>query len=436
MNTFEEPGKNIRLMPECDVLVAGGGPAGVMAAVAAARCGARTRLIESQGALGGIWTGGLLPHVIEHKKNGLLSELRGRLYDENAHTSSWKGDAENSQDYDCEILKCVLDAMCAGAGVDVQFYTLLCAAYRDSSGRKLETVVTESKSGRQAWRARTFIDATGDGDLGAFAGCGFDIGHPQTKQCQPMSMMGMLCGYGTPDVPPFSIADKNEAKDWLLNELRRGGHDPSYSRPTMFLIHDGVISMMANHEYGYRCPDAAVLTGATIRGRAENLEIVRTLRGLGGRWKDLRLLVTSSHIGVRESRRINGLYRITREDLLQGSRFEDAVCRVGFGFDVHALDPESNRGIDRVKGRAQPYDVPLRSMIAADVSGLMTAGRCISGDFYAHSSYRVSGDAAAIGEAAGIASAHAALSGTPVHRLDFADIRDKLPNAPLRNVKD
>ena len=426
MKSFTEPERQIPLMPECDVLIAGGGPAGVMAAISAARNGARTQLIEAQGSLGGIWTSGLLPYIIEHRKAGLLSELRRRLLDHEAHTTALNDGFENAQEFDPEILKCLLEAMCMESGVDVQLYTHVCAAYLDAAGDRLETVVTESKSGRQAWRARTFIDATGDGDLGALAGCSYDIGHPESGLCQPMSVMGLLSGIGEPDAPPFSL-QKEKSKDWLLSEIRRGGHDPSYSRPTMKLVHDGYVIMMANHEYGYKGPDASLLTEATINGRAENQRIVAALRSLGGKWKDLRLVATSSHIGIRESRRIHGLYCLSRDDLLRGARFNDAVCRVNFGFDVHALDPGRNKGVDSVNGKAQSYDVPLRSLVARDVSGLMMAGRCISGDFYAHSSYRVSGDAAAIGEAAGIASAHAALNDCIPQEVEFLDIENDLP---------
>ncbi len=431
MEKFISPEREIPIMPPCDVLVAGGGPAGVMAAISAARHGAKTQLIESSGMLGGIWTNGLLPHFIENHHKGLLQELRHELLQCGAHTSEWRSEPANVADFDPEIMKVVLERMCADAGVDVQLYTHVCNAHRDANGKRLETVVTESKSGAQAWQARTFIDATGDGDLGALAGCGFDIGHPDTGQCQPMSMMALLSGYGTPDAPPFSINDWGESKDWLLEEIRRGGHDPSYSRPTMFLVHDGSIIMMANHQYGYRTPDAALITQATVEGRAEVLRIVHALRSLGGRWKNLRLEATSPHIGVRESRRIHGLYSLTKGDLMQGRQFDDGVCTVRFGFDVHALDPHSNKGIDGVDGQVKPYQIPLRSLVARNVSGLMMAGRCISGDFYAHSSYRVTGDAAAIGEAAGITAAHAASTNQHPHQVDFAEIIDKLPNQEI-----
>lgn len=426
MTTFREPARDIPLVEDTDVLVAGAGPAGVMAAIAAARRGARVRLIEAHGALGGIWTTGCLPYIIEADKGGLPGELLQRLYAAGAGRTPGGGESDGSPRFDVETFKVVLDRMAAEAGVAVRLYTRVGAAYRDPAGR-IETVVTESKSGREAWRAKVFVDCTGDGDLGAQAGCSFEIGQPGTGLCQPMSMMALLAGAGQPDQPPFSIREWGANKNWIQEEIRRGGHDPSYARPTMFLVRDGYIIMMANHEYGYRQPDAQVLTDATIHGRAENLAIVRALQSQGGQWEKLELMTQSAQIGVRESRRIRGHYRVTRDDLTAGARFADAVCRVRFCVDIHALDPTRNKGIDPTGIKVKPYDIPLRALIAADVPNLLMAGRCISGDFFAHASYRVTGDAAALGEAAGVTAAVAVLEGMAPAMVPFERVKPCLP---------
>ena len=122
---------------------------------------------------------------------------------------------------------------------------------------------------------------------------------------------------------------------------------------------------------------------------------------MGGIWKNIRIVATADQIGIRESRRIYGRYTITKDDLIRGARFDDAVCRTTFGVDVHSLDPSKHKSIEKIGFKSKPYDIPLRSLIAKDVDGLMMAGRCISGDFYAHASYRVTGNAVAMGEAAG-----------------------------------
>ncbi len=427
--SFTEPSQDIPVVETADLLVAGAGPAGVMAAIAAARRGVRVRLIEAQGALGGIWTVGCLPHLIEANKGGLLDELLNRLQRAGAGERETVAERPYPVDYDVETFKIVLEKMAAEAGVAVRLYTRVSAVYRDQTGR-LETLVTDSKSGREAWRAGLFIDCTGDGDLAAQAGCGFDIGEPETGRCQPMSMMALLAGAVRRDQLPFSLHGGKARKEWILTQLRRGGHDPSYSQPTLFIVRDGYLIMMANHQYGYREPDAQVLTDATIAGRSENLVIVNALRRLGGPWEHLELMTQSAFIGVRESRRIHGLYRVTQDDLACGARFDDAVCRVSFCVDIHALDPARNKGIDPAGIKVKPYDIPLRALIARDAPNLMMAGRCISGDFKAHSSYRVTGDAAALGEAAGIAAASALHQGLDPGKLPFAAVKDELVRLP------
>jgi len=120
-------------------------------------------------------------------------------------------------------------------------------------------------------------------------------------------------------------------------------------------------------------------------------------------------VMTAPYIGVRESRRILGEYVITDEDIVTGRSFEDGICDVTFGIDVHATNKKSTTNADVNVKRAQPYQIPVRSLIAKDVKGLLLAGRCISGSFYAHSSYRVTGDACVIGEAAGKEAARLAV---------------------------
>ncbi len=401
-----EPTRSTPVVGRFDVVVAGGGPAGVAAAVTAARSGASVLLIELQGALGGVWTAGLLSHIIDwHNKPGLMIEIMNRL-------DAMSGKAPDDHSYEAEVMKRVLDDMTDEAGVRVRLHSRIVAA-QVQPDRRLTHVITESKSGRQAWAGRIFIDCTGDGDLAAQAGCGFDIGHPQTGQCQPLSLMAVLCGASDPDLEPFIIGQEygfDEPKNRLLERLAAVGLQPSYSRPTLFRIQRGLLAMMANHEYGIRCDDAQAITAATMRARREVHRVVETLCRTGRPFASLRIVATSAHIGVREGRRIHGRYTLTADDLRCGARFDDAVCRVTFPVDVHATSPKHGEGggYDNSGVKAQPYDVPLRSLLAADIDNLLMAGRCISGDFIAHASYRVTGNAVAMGQAAGHHAAHQA----------------------------
>ena len=172
----------------------------------------------------------------------------------------------------------------------------------------------------------------------------------------------------------------------------------------MFPVRQGMIALMANHQYGVSPMDANQMTKATMEAREELNNIVDSLRSLGGIWSNMRIISTAGQIGIREGRRIHGLYTLTADDLIKGAQFDDAVCRVTFNVDIHSGGVYSNQGV-----KAMPYDIPLRALIAKDINGLMMAGRCISGDFFAHASYRVTGNSVATGEAAGKVAAKAAL---------------------------
>lgn len=424
MQTFFESEREIPLVEETDVVVCGGGPAGVCAALAAARAGAQTRLIEVHGCLGGVWTAGALSWIIDSaNKPGIMAEITAELERRGARATRVPNGKNYA--YDVEAMKLLLDEMCLEAGVDVRLHTRVCAAARDSDNR-LAVVITESKSGREAWAAKVFVDATGDGDLGAQAGCGFEMGHPETGAVQPMSLMALVTGVQFEEIEPFVGGSIGEAKQRLHAEMARAGVAPSYAGPTLFRIRDDLFAFMANHQYGAYANDAAAITQATLEARAEVHKLVAALRRLGGIWAELRIVATGAQIGVREGRRIRGRYEVVAEDLRDGARHEDSVCRVTFGFDVHSTNASKSKGIEARPYKSQPYDIPLRALIAKDVDGLLLAGRCISGDFQAHSSYRVTGNAAVMGQAAGVCAALAALSDRLPHEVPFVEVKEAM----------
>lgn len=422
--SVHEAARDVPVVEETDVIVCGAGPAGVAAALAAARTGAKVRLLEVHGCLGGVWTAGLLTWLIDTKnKAGLMAEIIRKL-DERGGQQTYRDGVKVA--YDPEIMKSLLEDLCVADNVKVQLLTRIVAACRDESGKRLTTVITESKSGRQAWRAKVFIDATGDGDLGARAGCSFAVGHPDDGRTQPLSLMVLLTGIDSEECKHFIREIDPDAKANLLAEIKRAGMTPSYSLPTMFRIRDGLFSIMANHEYRVSAFDAQAITDATFRARREMNHMINALRGLGGKWGNVRLIATAEQIGVREGRRIRGIYEVSTNDLLVGARHADAICRVMAPIDVHSTDPTKMKGIEKQTMKAVPYDIPLRALIAKEVDGLMMAGRCISGDFIAHSSYRVTGNAVEMGQAAGATAAIAAASDRLPQAVPFGEVRQAL----------
>ena len=419
---FNEPARGVPLMEDADVIVCGAGPAGVAAAITAARAGARVRLFEWRGCLGGVWTAGLLGYLLDFDKPGFARELLVRLQERGMR----RGTSMKSICYEPEGMKLLLEELCVEAGVKFQFHTRVAAAYLD--GRRLSTIVTESKSGRQAWRAPVFIDTTGDGDLGALAGCAWEIGEAKDCPCQPMSLNALLVCKDVAALAPFihgSDPTKADglAKDAFKAEIVRTGHFPSYSKPTLWQVRDDLLLVMMNHEYGIKPFDAAQVTEATVRARAELNKIVNGLRQLGGPWDGLQIAATAEQIGVRDGRRIAGRYTVSKDDLITGARFDDAVTRPTFPVDIHAISAEHNKtaAYHNAGVKVQPYDIPLRALIAEDVDGLMMAGRCISGDFIAHASYRVTGNATAMGEAAGAVAAIAATGKRLPHEVTWSE---------------
>jgi len=429
--TILEPARQTPIVGQADVVVCGGGPAGVAAAVAAARQGAKTLLLEAHGCLGGIWTAGLLAFILDaQNKGGLMREILQRI----ARAESAACDAPRSPSTSCdpEAVKIALEDLCAEAGVRVQYHSRICAAAVDRSRQNRVThAIAESKSGREAFAGKMFVDCTGDGDLGALAGCAYRFGHPETGLCQPMSLICLLTGLVPAEVKDFWRSNPRDwagPKDRLRAQMEKGGHSPSYARPSLFPIRDDLFMLMANHEYGVKGTDVRDVTAATLRARRELHNLINGLRSLGGVWKNIRIVATAEQIGVREGRRLAGLYEVTADDLREGRRHTDAVCRTTFPIDVHATNPKKEKGIEKPSFRAQPYDIPLRALIARDVRGLLMAGRSISGDFIAHSSYRVTGNAVAMGEAAGVAAALAAASSRLPQEVPWEELKGKVPS--------
>ncbi|HEY1066648.1 MAG TPA: FAD-dependent oxidoreductase [Pirellulales bacterium] len=412
---------DLPLNTDADVVVCGAGPAGVTAAITAARAGAKVQLFETHGALGGVWTSSLLGYLLDFDKPGFNVELVRRLRERDAVN----GEGMNGLCYQPEEMKLLLEELCSLAGVKVQLHTRVAAAYRER--RSLSTIVTESKSGRQAWKAPVFIDATGDGDLGAQAGCEFELGREKSCPCQPMTMYALLVVKDVTQIADCIHLTGNDGRHVgpkaFQDVLKRAGVTPSYGHACVFPVHGNLVLLMANHEYGVDATDAAQVTAATLRARGELHQIVRGLRRLGGPWNDVQIAATPEQIGIRDGRRIRGRYVVTGDDLVKGAVQDDAVVRAKFPVDIHALSADENKksAYSNAGVRAKPYDVPLRALIARDVDGLMMAGRCISGDFIAHASYRVTGNAVAMGEAAGAVAALAAQSKRPPHEVPWSE---------------
>jgi hypothetical protein len=299
---------------------------------------------------------------------------------------------------DTEGCKYFFDKTCRDAGVTLLFHSRLTSI--DIKEGKINGALIATECGNYSLTADVFIDASGNGTLADMAGCRWECGDPREGRISPASMG--VCAVGMPE--DYNGTDTKEDKDAYGAMLSANGIFPSSTQGSCQKLPSlKTWSLGLNFQYDVKPDDIFSLSNATLDGRREVFEIIEKHKAISG-YESLYTAFTSSHIGIREGRRIYGEYRITDEDILEGRRFEDGICLVTFGVDVHKLKNDDTTDCKRGY-RAIPYNIPYRALVAKGVDNLLLAGRCISGDFYPHASYRVMGNMAATGEASGFAAA-------------------------------
>ena len=388
-----------------DVAVIGGGIAGACAAISAAREGARVILVEKAGSLDGTLTEGFMPIIHDaQNKGGLVRELFDFLNEHDMTVSRYgrlvddEGKRIPGIMVDTEGCKYFFEKACTEAGVKLLYHSQVAAIEMEEDEIRRALVTTEC--GNYALSSKIFIDATGNGIIADMAGCTWDCGDPFEKRPSPASMS--LCTIGMP--ADYNGAEHETDKTAYANMLAEHGIEISAQQmssrklPSLRSWSTGL-----NFQYDVMPDDIHSLTDAVVDGRREVFETIEKHKKIEG-YEDLSVAFTNSHIGIREGRRIYGEYRLTDEDILEGRRFEDGLCLVTFGVDVHKLKADDTTDCRRGY-RAKPYNIPYRSLVPLGVKNLLLAGRCISGDFYPHAAYRVMGNMAATGEAGGFAAA-------------------------------
>jgi len=417
-----EPQREVKVAGTADVVVAGGGPAGISAAIGAARQGAKVILLESKGTVGGIWTNGLLGCLIGFNYSEFDHEILARLDKYRARRTRRPESDFHCFIYEPEYMKVVCEELLSEAGVRIRLGTSVVSAVKDASGRNLRAIITESKSGREAWLAKKFVDCTGDGDLAALAGCGYDVGGAAKGDPeQPASLIGMFTLPDDSGIRKFignehtnydSMGERIfDAKTEFREELNRLGIHPSYGNPTIFRVNRNLFIIMANHEYDVPVDDADAIGAATMRARKEVVDMTEALvkesllyPDKESPWKGLRLVATADQIYHRRARRIHGRYTMKVNDCFEGAKFDDALTTCHFGIDVHAVSKKMNKVLPAgspFQKFSQPYQIPFRACQAADLDNLYMAGRCISGDFFTQASFRITGTAVALGYGVG-----------------------------------
>jgi len=399
---------------EAEVVVAGGGPAGVAAAIASSRLGVETMLIERYGCLGGLATGGLVITLVETERYGVGvvrealerlealggSRLRRAASEPNTWTEGASFSGEECVNVDPELLKHVLNEMVLEAGVDLLMHSLVVGV--DADDGVMKHVILEDKSGRHAVAGGMFVDATGDADLAAAAGapCDHD-NHPwginidfrfggvdidrerQFREERPEEHAGVLEG---------------------MSELVGGR---MYWGPS---VREGVVWGGAPHKYGADGLDPRDLTTVEVEGRRAVVNGLEYVKARMPGMEEAFLMDTSSQVGVRETRRIVGEYTLTKEDQVDGRRFDDAIS-------------------------SSLFDIPYRCLVPREVDNLLVGGRCISTTHEAQGPIRNIPPCMVTGQAAGVAAALAVKKGIRPRMLDHGLVIDELVEQGFSNLR-
>ena len=437
-----------------DVVVVGGGPSGVCAAIAAARCGVKTLLVEQAGFCGGMATQGMVgPFMTCYDRKGenmiirgLFSEIVDRMVERGfaihpsqvragtAFTSWITVGHDHVTPFEPEGLKLILDEMLTEAGVEILYHTLFLEPVVENGA--VTGILVNSKKGMERIRGSVFIDCSGDGDLAARSGVPFEMGNEELHQTQPATMFFHICNVDSQAVEADIQANIHNfyRKDgvnyrsfhWRVSQARENG-DWDLKRVSI-----GLYRMPKPDEWYVNTSrlmdvdstDNESLTKAEIEGRRQADQIIRFLRKYVPGCENARIKATASHVGIRESRHIRGEYRLTADDLIHGKVPEDSILLAANSVDVHGrFGPTSN---EYVPIEGDFYGVPFRSLVPVGVEQLLVAGRCVSADSTAAGAIRVMPPCMAIGQAAGTAAALAVRNACPVRKVDTDALRGVL----------
>ena len=427
-NFFRYGNEELPVYDSVDVLVVGGGPAGIGAAFAAGRQGMKTLIVEQFNCLGGVATAGGHGYYCKFSAwaseqrivDGIGYEVARRIEKEGYGTCDVNGTY-----FEVEGLKFILEKMVREEGLGVLYYTFFCETIVENG--LVKGGIIRNKSGRQAVLARRVIDCTGDGDVAASADARCEVGRPEDGKCQPMTLMFTVGGVDWAEV-------KKWRKDYQMTEVwleaqKNGDMEPFQNQIMGFWwtpTRPDQVGINFTHITGGVSTSAEDLTYATIEGRRQAFHSIDVFRKYVPGMENCYMVSTPNTVGIRESRRIIGDVVLSEEDMLSGREWEDSIGYGSFFIDIHNID---GPGMSETTYRPDPgfrYQIPYRILLPLELENILTAGRCASVTHVGLGSIRVMAQCFVMGQAAGTAAAISLEDGTSPRDIDWGKLQCRL----------
>jgi hypothetical protein len=369
--------------------------------------GAKTLIVEQFNCLGGVATAGGHGHICLYSAWGTGERVVGGVIWEAAQrvTQAGYGICDNSHaDFEVEGMKLVLEQMAEECKADLLYHSLVADSVVE--GGKVAGVIVQNKNGRQEYRAERVIDCTGDGDVAAHAGCGFDVGDEESGHCQPVTLMFTIGGVDYDKVRQF------RGGDYKLEHVWKKAQSNGDMRPFQHCImgwwwtptRPDQLGINFTHVNFIDATKAEDLTRATIEARKQAYETIEVYRKYVPGMEKCHMVSTPNTIGIRETRRIHGINTLVKKDLMEKRNFEDSIGYGSFFIDIHCV---SGPGMDSKAYHPEEgfkYQIPYGIIVPKDVDNLFVAGRCASCSHEALGSLRVMPQCGVMGQAAGAAA--------------------------------